>query len=468
MVDFFFFFTCSSYLESLTMPPDALPDVEAFFSDVACHGRVDGGAVERAVAAFVARHTNADGEGGRRAKIDRRRTATTTTATLARLDLLLSLLQNARTDPSPTLILTKKQQPGTLSRPVVCVTSGGTTVPLERHCVRFIDNFSGGTRGALSAEEFLDAGYAVVFLTRKHSIQPFTKGLPSGEIVDCLTQILRADPGASGGLGVVVDDGGEAGDGFCSSGGAAAAEEKKDNAAATTTTCETPRAIAASSGRSAALVAAALSKARAAAVAGTLLRISFETLFEYLVYLKAIAEALNPFGPRAAFYLAAAVSDFYVPLSSMAEHKIQSSEVGSGGLSLQLAKTPKMLGALRRAWAPRAFVVGFKLETEESILVAKAAKSIASYGLHVVVANILETRKERVLIVAPPLLSLSSGEGEGEEGGEKEAKKKTVVDATTVRVEAIERDPAQPFIERQLVGEVVKLHREYERECATQ
>jgi hypothetical protein len=40
-------------------------------------------------------------------------------------------------------------------RPVVCVTSGGTTVPLERNCVRFIDNFSRGLRGALSAERFL-------------------------------------------------------------------------------------------------------------------------------------------------------------------------------------------------------------------------------------------------------------------------------------------------------------------------
>lgn len=37
----------------------------------------------------------------------------------------------------------------------MCVTSGGTTVPLERRCVRFIDNFSGGTRGALSTEFFL-------------------------------------------------------------------------------------------------------------------------------------------------------------------------------------------------------------------------------------------------------------------------------------------------------------------------
>lgn len=42
-----------------------------------------------------------------------------------------------------------------LRRPIAIVTSGGTTVPLERRCVRFIDNFSSGQRGALSTEEFL-------------------------------------------------------------------------------------------------------------------------------------------------------------------------------------------------------------------------------------------------------------------------------------------------------------------------
>ena len=35
---------------------------------------------------------------------------------------------------------------------VVCVTAGGTAVPLERNTVRSIDNFSTGKRGALSAE----------------------------------------------------------------------------------------------------------------------------------------------------------------------------------------------------------------------------------------------------------------------------------------------------------------------------
>ena len=37
-------------------------------------------------------------------------------------------------------------------RRIVCVTSGGTTVPLEQRCVRYIDNFSSGNRGAASTE----------------------------------------------------------------------------------------------------------------------------------------------------------------------------------------------------------------------------------------------------------------------------------------------------------------------------
>lgn len=35
---------------------------------------------------------------------------------------------------------------------VAVVTSGGTTVPLERNTVRFLDNFSTGSRGAAAVE----------------------------------------------------------------------------------------------------------------------------------------------------------------------------------------------------------------------------------------------------------------------------------------------------------------------------
>ena len=37
-------------------------------------------------------------------------------------------------------------------KPLVIITSGGTTIPLEKNTVRFIDNFSTGSRGATSAE----------------------------------------------------------------------------------------------------------------------------------------------------------------------------------------------------------------------------------------------------------------------------------------------------------------------------
>ena len=42
----------------------------------------------------------------------------------------------------------------------------------------------------------MQAGYAVIFLHRRHSIQPFTKGLPSGQILDFMTSVLEPDEGA--------------------------------------------------------------------------------------------------------------------------------------------------------------------------------------------------------------------------------------------------------------------------------
>lgn len=59
------------------------------------------------------------------------------------------------------------------NRRIVCVTSGGTLVPLEKNMVRFLDNFSKGTRGATSAECFLARDYAVIFMHRKGSKLPF-------------------------------------------------------------------------------------------------------------------------------------------------------------------------------------------------------------------------------------------------------------------------------------------------------
>ena len=95
-------------------------------------------------------------------------------------------------------------------------------------------------------------------------------------------------------------------------------------------------------------------------------------------------------------FLAAAVSDFYLPWSVMSEHKIQSRE---GPLELSLPQVPKMLLPLKLQWCPDCFVVSFKLETDPSILHAKASKSLAMYNHEVVVANILTTRKETLDLV---------------------------------------------------------------------
>jgi phosphopantothenate-cysteine ligase len=130
--------------------------------------------------------------------------------------------------------------------------------------------------------------------------------------------------------------------------------------------------------------------------AGTLLSVEFETLQDYLHYLRACVCALAPLRRRALLYSAAAVSDFFSAPSRQAVHKIQS---GDGPLELVLEQTPKLLASIRAGWAPEACVVSFKLETDPSILFDKAAAALARYGVDAVVANELQSRARRVWLV---------------------------------------------------------------------
>ncbi|XP_010064012.1 phosphopantothenate--cysteine ligase 2 [Eucalyptus grandis] len=229
---------------------------------------------------------------------------------------------------------------------VVCVTSGGTTVPLEQRCVRYIDNFSSGHRGAASTEYFLKAGYAVIFLYRRGTCQPFCRSLPDDPFLECFEFIDKSH--------VKVRE---------------------------------PHSEA---------VKMAISDHHNVIEKGLLLKLPFTTIFEYLQMLQMVATSLRVLGPHAMFYLAAAVSDFYVPWKSMAEHKIQS---GSGPLDMSLVQVPKMLAVLRKEWAPFAYCISFKLETDKNILLKKADMALSKYKMHVVVANELLTRKEEVVVV---------------------------------------------------------------------
>jgi len=48
----------------------------------------------------------------------------------------------------------------------MCVSSGGTSVPLEKNTVRSIENFSTGLRGAISTEYFLQNKVRVIYFHR--------------------------------------------------------------------------------------------------------------------------------------------------------------------------------------------------------------------------------------------------------------------------------------------------------------
>ena len=79
-----------------------------------------------------------------------------------------------------------------------------------------------------------------------------------------------------------------------------------------------------------------------------------------------------------------------------AEHKIQSDE---GVPRLPLNRVPKMLGMLRSTWCPEAFLISFKLETDDAILLQKARGSLERYGMNMVIANLLANYKQAVSFV---------------------------------------------------------------------
>jgi hypothetical protein len=170
-------------------------------------------------------------------------------------------------------------------------------------------------------------------------------------------------------------------------------------------------------------------------------------VFEYVHSLRALCEELGRHcGERAMAYLAAAVSDFYVPWAELPEHKIQSREApddedreAASGVVLRLRRVPKMLGLVRSRWCPRAFVVGFKLETDPALLYRKASDSLRLYALHAVVANEMATRRDRAWVASLARTDATLG-------------------ATPGSYQLVERGEDEPDLEERLVDELVERH----------
>lgn len=124
-----------------------------------------------------------------------------------------------------------------------------------------------------------------------------------------------------------------------------------------------------------------------------LLFLDYFSVVDYLFLLIEISAILNK---DSILFLAAAVSDFYLPDTSVSEHKIQSSRTS---LNLNLKPVPKMIGLLRKHCCPESFIVSFKLETEEALVVRKGQESLIKYGHDLVVSNCLATRKHQVILI---------------------------------------------------------------------
>lgn len=148
--------------------------------------------------------------------------------------------------------------------------SGGTTVPLEHNTVRFVDNFSAGTRGSASAEYFLEHDYAVIFMHRLKSLEPFTRHFTGQQFFDMLD---LHESGPSTTINVKPD--------------------------------------------SVDVLAPILAKYKSAHEGRKILYINFTTVVDYMWLLRAACEGLAKFEQNAVLYLAAAVSDFYVPSDLM-------------------------------------------------------------------------------------------------------------------------------------------------------
>jgi phosphopantothenate-cysteine ligase len=122
-----------------------------------------------------------------------------------------------------------------------------------------LDNFSAGTRGAISAEKFLSLGYAVIFLHRQYSLEPYSRHFES--VLDLLKYNEKGQLAVDSAVKSIYDE--------------------------------------------------------HLSTKGSLLKVSFVSVNDYLFYLRAIANEMSALGANGMYYLAAAVSDFYVPAEKL-------------------------------------------------------------------------------------------------------------------------------------------------------
>lgn len=269
------------------------------------------------------------------------------------------------------------------------ITSGGCSVKLEKNTVRKIVNFSTGTRGALSAEYFLKKGYDVIFLYKEDSKIPFYHKIETDKLFD--NKYINSK------TFIDIKD-----------------EYNKY------------------------------------ANSKNLFLIKFEFFEDYINKLYYIIKLLKSTNllKKCLIYLAAAISDFYIPEEYLPKHKIQSKDINTleakNTINLTLYKAPKELYKIKKDLFEECFLITFKLETDESILEYKSTNALKSTCSNIVLGNLLHKRYDQVNLYVHNFQSNCNNES-------------NILDYTSY---IIKKDNSN-YIEENIIEKISELHDKY-------
>lgn len=203
---------------------------------------------------------------------------------------------------------------------------------MTRCRVRFLDNFSAGTRGSASAEHFLRQGYAVIFLHRQFSLQPFHRHYSHSSFLDLLEIVPENNGCEDAVLGAITgaEQTAASEERTADDGGVPESEEGMlfppfvPETTGRSTTSPPSHSIRIPTSELPPMLSILGSYQRVQSL-GLLHSISYVTVDEYLWLLRGVSRVMgaakdaqgNALGKRGMYYLAAAVSDFFIPTTRM-------------------------------------------------------------------------------------------------------------------------------------------------------
>ncbi|TYZ63713.1 hypothetical protein PybrP1_003682 [[Pythium] brassicae (nom. inval.)] len=229
---------------------------------------------------------------------------------------------------------------GSRRRGIALVTAGATIVPLDAHNDKFVDLSAKAQeqQGPACAEYLLQLGYAVIFVHREGSMQPFTRHfqeyIQSGAFMDMFH--MRED-------GLVLE------------GLDLAQQLKVQN------------------------VTLLYNDAK-----DRLLNVSFATVQQYLLLLRLTTKAMDAADNRGIVILAATVMDFYVPTHESAAERAKKSK---GEFSVNFVRVPNLIKRVRKDWCPKAFLVTLKHELQDGQKIEAAHLAVEKYGIDVIAGS---------------------------------------------------------------------------------